>query len=86
MGPANTLSRKDKVDTDNNNQEVMVLKQVDQDFHIWALDVTLAQKITQSMSSNPIVTKVLMAMNDEEGGPWIPWMAKEDWTFKGGQL
>ena len=34
MGPADMLSQKDKVDMDDDNWEVTVLKQDEQDFHI----------------------------------------------------
>ena len=31
--------------------------------------------------SNPIITKALAAMNDENSKPWIPKTAKIDWEF-----
>ena len=42
MGPTDVLSQKDEVNTDHNNQEITVLKEKDQDFHIHALDTALA--------------------------------------------
>ena len=55
-------------------------------FHICALYATLAQKISLSSTSDLIITKAVAAMNNEEGEPWIPWMAKEDWTYENGSL
>ena len=54
MGPANALSRKDTVDTDNDNQEITLLKNKDQYFHICTLDTALANKISLSSKSDPI--------------------------------
>ena len=71
MGPADTLSRKDAVDTDNDNQEITLLKNKDQYFHICALNTALANKISLSSKSDPIVTKAQAMMNNEEGEPWI---------------
>ena len=71
MGPADTLSRKNAVDTDDDNQEITLLKNKDQYFHICALNTALANKISLSSKSEPIVTKALAMMNDEEGEPWI---------------
>ena len=48
--------------------------------------MALAQKITLSSTSDPVVVKALAAMNDEEGELWIPQTAKEDWTFDNGML
>ena len=86
MGPADVLSQKDQVDTNDDNQEVTVLKRSEQHFHIHTLDTALTQKISQASMTDPVVTKALAAMNDEEGEPWIPQIAKEDWTFKNGSL
>ena len=86
MGPANALSRKDEVDTDDNNQEITLLKGRDQYYHIWAIDTTPAKKITLSSPSNPLVTKALATMNDEKGEPWISQTTKMDWEFADGAL
>ena len=69
MGPADALSRKDKVDTSGDNWETILQKEEDQDHHIWPLDMALATKIASSSSSDPIVSKALIAMNDETGEP-----------------
>ena len=86
MGPADALSRKDKVDTDDNNWEITLLKGGDQYFHIHAIDAALTEKITLSSTSNPIMTKALTAMNDEKGEPWILQTTKTDWEFIDGAL
>ena len=81
MGPADTLSRKVKVNMNDNNREITLLKGGDQYFHIHAINITLTDKIALSSTSNPIVTKALTAMNNEDGEPWIPRTAKTDWEF-----
>ena len=72
MGPADALSKKDEIDTCDNNQEITLLKGKDQYFHIHAIDAALAEKISSSSKRDPIVTKALTAMNNEGGKPWIP--------------
>ena len=81
MGPADTLSRKDEVDTDDDNQEITLIKGGDQYFHIHTLDTALTDRITSSSASDPIVTKALTTMKDEKGEPWIPQTTKMDWEF-----
>ena len=72
MGPADALSQKDEVETCDDNREITLLKGKDQYFHIQAIDVTLAKKISSSTAQDPIVTKALATMNHEGGKPWIP--------------
>ena len=72
MGPMDALSRKDEIETNNDNREITLLKGRDQYFHIQAIDVALAKKISSSTAQDPIVTKVLAAMNHNGGEPWIP--------------
>ena len=86
MGPTDALSRKDEVETSDNNQEITLLKGGDQYFHIHAIDVALANKISSSSASDPIIAKALAAMNDESGEPWIPQTTKTDWEFIDGAL
>ena len=86
MGPANALSHKDKVNMDNNNREITLLKGGDQYFHVCAINTALVDKITSSSASDPIVTKALATMNNEKGEPWIPQTAKTDWEFIDGAL
>ena len=69
MGPANALSQKDEVDMGDDNQEITLLKENDQYYHIQAIDVALAKKIASSSSSDPIITQALTTMNDEKGEP-----------------
>ena len=78
MGPADTLSQKDKVDISDDNQEITLLKGDSQYHHIWAIDTALTEKIISSSSSDSIVTTALTAMNDEEGEPWIPHISKDN--------
>ena len=86
MGPANTLSQKDEVDTDDDNREITLLKGGNQYFHINAINTALTEKIASSSTSDPIVTKALTTMNDKKGEPWIPRTAKTDWEFVDGAL
>ena len=72
MGLADTLSRKDEVETGDDNQEITLLSGKDQYFHIKAIDAALAKKISSSTVQDPIVTKALAAMNHDGGEPWIP--------------
>ena len=86
MGPANTLSQKDKVDMDNDNREITLLKGNDQCHHIQAINSALAEKITLSSPSDSIISKALTVMNDKSREPWIPHTSKTDWEFTNGTL
>ena len=81
MGPADTLSRKDEIETSDDNWEITLLKGKDQYFHICTIDAALAKKISSSSKGDPIVTKALTAMHNDIGEPWIPQTTKEDWKF-----
>ena len=81
MGPADALSRKDKIEMGDNNQEITLLKGKDQYFHIRAINTTLAKKISSSSEGDLIVTKALAAMNNDSGKPWIPQTTAADWKF-----
>ena len=81
MGPANTLSRKDKVETSDDNWEITLLKGKDQYFHIHAIDTALAKKISVSSEKDLIVTKALTTMNNDSGETWIPQTTAADWKF-----
>ena len=72
MGPADVLSRRDEIETSDDNQEIMLLKGKDQYFHVHTIDTTLAKKISSSLNEDPIITKALAAMNNDKGEPWIP--------------
>ena len=72
MGPADALSRKDEIETCDDNREITLLKGKDQYFHIHTIDAALAKKISSSSEEDPIVTKALTTMNNDSGEPWIP--------------
>ena len=72
MGPADALSRKDEIETSDDNQEITLLKGRDQYFHIQAINVALANNISSLTAQDPIITKALAAMNHDGGKPWIP--------------
>ena len=44
MGPADVLSWKDKIDMNDDNREITLLKGGDQYFHVHAINTTLAEK------------------------------------------
>ena len=81
MGPANALSWKDDIETSDDNQEITLLKGKDQYFHIRAIDVTLAKKISSSSTKDPIISKALATMNSDNGEPWIPRTMAANWKF-----
>ena len=72
MGPTDALSRKDEIETSDDNQEITLLKGRDQYFHICTIDATLAKKMSSSSTKDPIITNALAAMNHDSGKPWIP--------------
>ena len=86
MGPMDALSRKDDVDTDDDNREITLLGKADQYFHVNALNAALATKIAQSSTHDPIVSRALEAMNSDQGEPWIPCTLKANWHFEEGKL
>ena len=86
MGPADALSRKDEVETSDDNRKITLLKGKNQYFHLWVINHTLAEKISLSSASDPIVINALAAMNSTSREPWIPRTSKEDWRFKDGNL
>ena len=86
MGPADALSQKDEVETDDDNREITLLKGKDQYFHIQAIDTALAKKISSSTAQDPIVTKALAAMNHDDSEPWIPQTMVADWEFTNDSL
>ena len=81
MGPTDALSRKDEIDTCDNNREITLLKGKDQYFHICTIDAALTKKISSSSKGDPIVTKALATMNNNSGEPWIPRTMAADWKF-----
>ena len=81
MGPADALARKDDIETSDDNREITLLKGKDQYFHIRAIDVALAKKISSSSTEDPIISKALAAMNSDSREPWIPHTMAADWEF-----
>ena len=81
MGPADALSWKDDIETSDDNQEITLLKGKDQYFHIQAIDIALAKKISSSTAQDPVITKALATMNHEDSKPWIPRTMAADWKF-----
>ena len=86
MGPTDALSRKDDIETCNDNRQITLLKGKDQYFHIKTIDTALAEKLSSSTAQDPIITKALAAMNHGGGEPWIPRTAAGDWEFIDGSL
>ena len=81
MGPAGTLSHKDKVDTSNDNQDVVLLPPT---LFIKAIDVALTNKIALSSPSNPLVSATLHALDD--GKLLLARASKHEWHYDGGKL
>ena len=86
MGPADALSRKDDIETSDDNREITLLKRKDQYFHIRAIDTALAEKISSSTTDDPIISKALAAMNKDTKETWIPHSTAADWKFNDGSL
>ena len=81
MGPADTLSRKDEVDTSKDNQDVVLLPPT---LFIKAIDIVLADKIALSSPSDPLVSAVLHALDD--GKLLLARASKHDWHYDNGKL
>ena len=81
MGPADALSRKDEIETSDDNWEITLLGGKDQYFHVCTIDAALAKKISSSSKEDPIVTKALAAMNNDSSKPWIPQTTAANWKF-----
>ena len=79
--PIDTLSRKDLVDTADDNANVTI---VPDPVVIQALDLFLMCHIKSSSSSNPLVLKAIQAMQD--GSPLFPCSTLANWTFEDGRL
>ena len=55
-------------------------------YHIWQLDLDLAQKISNSSTSNPIIVKALVVMNNANINLWLSQTTKEDWRIEDSKL
>ena len=73
MGHADSLSRKDDIETGDDNREITLLKGKDQYFHIQAIDVVLAKKISSLMAEDPIISKALAVTVEEPPIPFSPF-------------
>ena len=81
MGPANALSCKDKVDTSNDNQDVILLPPT---LFIKAINVALADKIALSSPSDPLVFAAFHALDD--GKLLLARASKHDWHYNDRKL
>ena len=81
MGPGNALSHKDKVDTSNDNQDVVLLPPT---LFIKAINIALTNKIAHSSSSDPLVSVALHALDD--GKSLLARASKHDWHYDNGKL
>jgi hypothetical protein len=81
MGPADTLSCCNDVNTVNDNLELTLLPD---DLFTCTIDVTLTDKIALSTPSDPLVVSTLQALN--EGVSLFTHAHWEDWLFQDGKL
>jgi hypothetical protein len=81
MGPTDALSRRDNVDTADDNMELTLLPD---DLFARAIDVALADKIALSTPSDPLVLSALQAL--DEGVSLFPRARREDWLYQEGKL
>ena len=81
MGPADVLSCKDKVNTSNNDQDVILLPPT---LFIKTIDVALANKITLSSPFDPLVFAMLHALDD--GKSLLARASKYDWHYNDRKL
>ena len=81
MAPADVLSRRDHVDTTQDNQEVSICPEP---VVISALDLALAQKIQSSTESDPLILRVLESL--KIGSPLFPRSSMDDWHMTNGHL
>ena len=81
MGPANALSRLLDPDTSSDNVDVTVLPD---NLFIRAIDIALANKISSSLSSDPLVVSALQ--NLSVGSLLFPHSSLSDWRFSNSLL
>ena len=81
MGPASALSCKDKIDTSNDNQDVVLLPPV---LFIKAINIALIDKIGHFSLSDPLVSAILHALDD--GKSLLTRASKYDWHYDNGEL
>ena len=81
MAPANALSRRDYIDTTQDNQEMSICPEP---IIIQALDLALAWKIRSSTQSDPLVLRALESL--KVGSPLFPCSSMDDWHMTNGHL
>ena len=81
MGSGDALSHKDKVDTSNDNQDVVLLPPI---LFIKAINIALADKIAHSSPSDPLVSMALHTLDD--GKSLLARASKHDWHYDNGKL
>ena len=81
MGPADALSHLPDPDTSSDNVDVMVLPH---DLFICAIDVALIDKISSSLSSDPLIVSALQSLS--VGSPLFPRSSLSDWRFSNSLL
>ena len=81
MAPADTLSRRNHVDTTQDNQEASICPEP---VIIQALDLALAQKIQSSTKSDPLVLQALESL--KVSSPLFPHSSKDDWHMTNSHL
>ena len=81
MGPANTLSHKDNLDTSSDNHASSI---VPEPIVINALDLSLFQSIAHSTPSDPLIFCIISAL--QNGSPLFSCSSLSDWHFDNGHL
>jgi hypothetical protein len=81
MAPADTLSRRDYVNTSLDNADTSI---VPSPAIINALDLSLVRYIQSSSASDPLVLRAIQNLSQET--PLFPHSALADWTFDNGNL
>ena len=81
MAPADTLSRRDSVDTSTDNVNMAICPEP---AVIGALDLALARHIQASSTSNPLVLQAIENLCTDS--LLFPCSSVKDWTYEGGHL
>ena len=81
MGPANTLSHKDNLDTSSDNHASSI---VPESIVINALDLILSQSIAHTTPSDPLILCIISALQDDS--PLFSCSSLSDWHFDNGYL
>ena len=81
MGPADALSRRDHLDTTEDNADTPILPDP---MVINSLDLMLAHHIKSSSTSDPFVLKALATL--DKGSPLFTHASLSDWSFDNGHL